>query len=126
MKLEDLPKVEQKALEMYRQYANAWARDAGDDAYQVAIENFFTYDETYHIGYVDTGWYGIWVMSAGTGDDGGPAKLTVWSPAPGYPTYTQDDPYIQAIVHDFDTMVGQIYDAEEGGWIKWPESIPKP
>lgn len=126
LRLEDLPKVEQVALEMYRQFCNAWAQDGFSDGYQVSMDEFFTYDETYHRGEIDCGWYTLYIMSAGTGDDGGPANLFIWTPTEGLPGGDPENPHIEAIAQEFDTMVGFIYNHEEGGWVHWPETIPKP
>jgi hypothetical protein len=107
-----LSPTEQKVLEMYREWLNAWF--AQDDIPPLNIEDFFEHGETYHLGFTSSGWYDIWTFSAGYGDDGGPAVLTAWVNADGYPGGGS----IHTIVQDFDTDQQFIY--LNGSWQNKP------
>lgn len=111
-----LPPAEQKALRMYVEQLNKWGKEQeGDSAWIFTLDQFFSenWQETYHIQTIPTGWFDIYIMSAGTGDDGGAARLIIWATADGFPAGDPENPHIEAIAQEFDTMVQMLYNSQE-------------
>ena len=117
---------EKKMLHMWINFINTHHQDQRDE-WIAKPDDFFSTEwrETFSIATVEVGWHNIVTMSAGTGDDGGPAILTAWIVAPGYPGGDDNDPLIAALAYDFDATVTVPY-TSEGGWSNWPEGVPTP
>jgi hypothetical protein len=112
---DDLTALEKKALGLYIGHLNAWALNSdGEAAHQLKPEDFFSqdWDETYRVSYIDTGWYCLTVLSAGTGDDGGPSNLYIWSNSPNTPVPGAEQ-HIAYIVQEFDTSFFPVYDSDK-------------
>jgi hypothetical protein len=115
---EDLTILEKEALHHYIEYLNRWARTnatTAEDAYQLSVKDFFSdhWDETYRVSYSDLGWYALTVLSAGFGDDGGPANLYIWSNSPNTPVPGAKTGYISYILQEFDTMFSVVYNSQD-------------
>jgi len=107
--------IEEKALDLYMEWLNAWAaKHDGAAAWTVYRDQFFSehWTETCHMADLSVGYHHLYIMSAGTGDEGGPATLYIWG--------SEDDdkgPLISSIVQEFDSYYQEIYNADKGGLV---------